>query len=138
MLQIGENLFPNESPNSWACTFRLPPSKLQPFKLKEALWSRPPIVCNNLNPIFQCMCTHTYKVKQVQNWSTFGARTSHGQTRTHKAHHGPDLGEATTFPVIVFFVPSHGTNTQMSFCPKTPKWESRNFQNWASYDFGSP
>jgi hypothetical protein len=32
-----------------------------------------------------------------------------------------DLGEATTFPLIIFFMPSHGAYTQMSFCPKTPK-----------------
>jgi hypothetical protein len=31
------------------------------------------------------------------------------------------LGEATTFPLIVYFVLGHGTNTQMSFCPWTPK-----------------
>jgi hypothetical protein len=28
---------------------------------------------------------------------------SHGQTRTHKTHHGPDLGEATTFPLYIIF-----------------------------------
>jgi hypothetical protein len=35
---------------------------------------------------------------------TFGARTRHGQTRTHKTHHGPDLGEVTTFPLIVYYL----------------------------------
>ncbi len=49
--------------------------------------------------------------------------TSHKQTQTHKTHHNPDLGEATTFPPIVFSVPGHGANTQMSFCPRTPKLE---------------
>jgi hypothetical protein len=34
----------------------------------------------------------------VHSWSTFGVRTSHKQTQTPKTHHGPDLGEATTFP----------------------------------------
>jgi hypothetical protein len=34
----------------------------------------------------------------VHNRNTFGAWMSHGHTRTHKTHHGPDLGEATTFP----------------------------------------
>ncbi len=29
----------------------------------------------------------------------FGARTNHGQTRIHKTHHDPNLGEATTFPL---------------------------------------
>jgi hypothetical protein len=61
----------------------------------------------------------------MHSWSTFGARMNHGQTQTHKIHHGRDLGEATTFPLIVFFVPNHGANTQMSFCPGTPKLESQ-------------
>ncbi len=53
--------------------------------------------------------------------SIFDAKTSHRQTwthKTHKTHHGPDLKEAVTFPLIVYFVPSHGANIQMSFCPK--------------------
>jgi hypothetical protein len=88
------------------------------------------------------LLTRTYK-NQTTSWlvhslSAFGARMSHGQTRTHKTQHGLDLGEATTFPFIVYFVPGHGTNTQMSFCPKTPKWESRNSQSWDSHDFGAP
>jgi hypothetical protein len=47
--------------------------------------------------------------------NTFGVKTSHGQTRTYKTHHGLDLGEATTFPLIVYFVLGHKTSTQMSF-----------------------
>jgi hypothetical protein len=46
---------------------------------------------------------------------------SHKQIRTHKTHHGLNLGEAITFPLIVFFVPDHEANTQMSFCFETPK-----------------
>ncbi len=34
----------------------------------------------------------------MHSWSTFGARMNHGQTRTHKTHNSPDLGETTTFP----------------------------------------
>jgi hypothetical protein len=49
---------------------------------------------------------------------------SHRQTQIHKIHHGSNLGKATTFPLIVHFVPSHGASTQMSFCPGTPKLES--------------
>jgi len=45
---------------------------------------------------------------------------NHRQTRIHKTHHGPDLGEATTFPFIVFFVPLHEAHIQMTFCPRTP------------------
>jgi hypothetical protein len=65
----------------------------------------------------------------MHSCNTFGARTSHGQTRTHKIHHSSNLGEATTFPLIVYFVPSHETNTQTSFCPRIPKWESWNSHN---------
>jgi len=60
------------------------------------------------------------------------------QTQIHKIHQGPDLGEATTFPLIVYYVLGHETNTQMSFCPRTPKWEFRNSQSWDSHDFGGP
>ncbi len=41
----------------------------------------------------------------------------HGFTR----HRGLDLGEAITFPLILFFVINHGGCIQMSFCLKTPK-----------------
>jgi hypothetical protein len=74
----------------------------------------------------------------MHSWSTFGAKTNHGQTRTHKTHHGSDLGEATIFPFIVYFVPLHETHIQMAFCLGTPKWESQNSQSWDSHDFGAP
>ncbi len=68
-------------------------------------------------------------------WSIFGACTSHGQTQTH---HGLDLGETITFPLIVFSMPSHGASTQMSFCLETPKLKSQNSLNWGSCNFGGP
>jgi len=74
----------------------------------------------------------------MHSWNTFGARTNHGQTQIHKTHHGPDLGEAATFPLIVYFVPLHEAHIQMAFCLGSPKWESRNSQNWDSRDFGAP
>jgi hypothetical protein len=46
---------------------------------------------------------------------------NHKQTRIHKIHHGPNLGEATTFPFIVYFVVGHMTNIQMTFCPGSPE-----------------
>jgi ribosome assembly protein YihI (activator of Der GTPase) len=49
----------------------------------------------------------------MHNWSTFGARTNHEQTQIHKTHHDPNLGEATTFPLVVSFVPGHKANTQI-------------------------
>jgi hypothetical protein len=58
------------------------------------------------------LITHGYvQIKQtswlVHSLNTFGARTNHGHPRTHKTHHGPNLGDATTFPLIVYFVPFH-------------------------------
>ncbi len=72
------------------------------------------------------------------SWNIFGAQMSHGQTWIHKPHHGPDLGEATTIPLIVFSMFGHMTNTQMSFCLVTCNGESRKFQNWDSHNFGRP
>jgi hypothetical protein len=74
----------------------------------------------------------------MHSWSTFGARTSHKQTQIHKTHHGPNLGEATTFRFIVYYVSLYEAHIQMTFCPGTPKWESRNFQYWDSYNFEAP
>jgi hypothetical protein len=61
---------------------------------------------------------------------------NHKQIQTHKTHHGPNLGEATTFPLIVYYVHGHKANTQMLFCPRTPKWESRNSHKWDFRNFG--
>jgi len=44
----------------------------------------------------------------------------------HETHHGPDSGEATTFPHIVFSAPHFGDYIQMALFPGTPKLESRN------------
>ncbi len=73
----------------------------------------------------------------MHSWSTFGARTSHGQTQIHKTHHDSNLGEATTFPLMVYFVPLHEAHIQMAFCSGTPKWEFRNSQIWDSFNFES-
>ncbi len=73
------------------------------------------------------LLTGTY-TNQTTSWlmhslSTFSARTSHKQIRTHTTHHGPNLGEAITFPLIVYYVFLHDAHIQMAFCPETPKWE---------------
>jgi hypothetical protein len=65
-------------------------------------------------------CTNQTTSWLVHSLSTFGARTSHRQTQIHKTHHGLNLKEATTFPLIVYYVLSHGTSAQMAFCPRTP------------------
>jgi hypothetical protein len=47
-------------------------------------------------------------------------------TLDHETHHGPDSGEATTFPHMVFSVPLRRDYIQMALFPGTPKLESRN------------
>ncbi len=49
-----------------------------------------------------------------------------GHPLDHETHHGPDSGEATTFPHIVFSAPRFGDYIQMALFPGTPKLESRN------------
>jgi hypothetical protein len=53
------------------------------------------------------ICTNQTTSWLVHSLSIFGARTKHGHPQIHKTHHGLDLGEATTFPLIVYFVPLH-------------------------------
>jgi hypothetical protein len=72
------------------------------------------------NSIIRRTCTNQTTSWLMHSWSTFGAWTSHGQTRTHKIHHGPTLGEATTFPFVIYSVLGHGTNTQVGVL-KFPK-----------------
>jgi hypothetical protein len=67
------------------------------------------------------MCKNQTISWLVHSYNTSNAHMNHKQTQTHKTHHNLDLGEVTTFPLIVFFVHGHGGNIQMSFCPWTPK-----------------
>jgi hypothetical protein len=62
-------------------------------------------------------------------------------TLTHKTHHGPDSGEATTFPHIVFSVPLCGGYIQMAFFSRdsqvgVPKF-SRNCPGWSRKTLGA-
>jgi hypothetical protein len=57
----------------------------------------------------------------------FGVRTSHEQPWTHLTHHGPNSGEATTFPHIVYSAALRRGYIRMAFFPGTPKLESRNY-----------
>ncbi len=56
----------------------------------------------------------------------FGVGTSHGRPWTRLTHHGPDSGEAITFPHGVFSALLHCTHAQVAICHGTPKVESRN------------
>jgi len=51
----------------------------------------------------------------MHSWSTFGARTSHGQMDSQDSPWPGFGGSYHLPPLIVYFVPSHETNTQMSF-----------------------
>jgi hypothetical protein len=67
----------------------------------------------------------------VLNWSILvhGRTTNkHGFTRFYTTR----IWGSHHLPLIVYYVPSHETNTQMLFCPKIPKWKSQNFQSWDS------
>jgi hypothetical protein len=44
------------------------------------------------------------------SWSTFVAQMNHGHTQIHKTHHDLNLGEAITFPLIVFSMINHNNN----------------------------
>jgi hypothetical protein len=72
--------------------------------------------------LFSWTCTNQITSWLMCSWRTFGARMSHGQTWIHKTTHSLNLGEATTFPLIVLYVLSHGACTQMSFFPGTPNY----------------
>jgi hypothetical protein len=74
----------------------------------------------------------------MHSLSTFGVRMNHGQTQTNKTHHDPNLGEATTFFLIVYYAPLHKAHIQMAFFPGTPKMEFQNSKSWDSRDFGAP
>jgi len=83
----------------------------------------------------------SYIQNQPTSWlklimHTFGVGTSHGQPWTHLTHHGPDSGEATTLPHIVFSASFHRTCIRMTFFPRTPKVKSQNCPNLNSLDFG--
>jgi hypothetical protein len=58
-------------------------------------------------------------------------------TLDHKTHHGPDSGEATTFPHIVYSATLHGGYIQMALFPGTPKLESRNCPRWSPETLGA-
>jgi hypothetical protein len=58
-------------------------------------------------------------------------------TLTHKTHHGPNSGEATTFPHIVFSASHRGGYIRMALFPGTPKEESQNCPGLEFQDFGS-
>jgi hypothetical protein len=75
------------------------------------------------------LLTRTY-TNQTTSWlvrslNVFGAQTHHSPDEPRANMDSQDsprprLGEVTTFPFIVHFMPGHETNTEMTFCPGTP------------------
>ncbi len=88
---------------------------------------------------------HEHASKTNTSWlevilHALGVGTSHGLIRTHLTHHGPDSGEATTFPLIVFSAAPHGGYIQMLFFPGLPSWSPETIPKLSqleSRDFGS-
>jgi len=62
----------------------------------------------------------------MHSWDTFGAWTNHGQTWIQKIHHDLDLGEATTFPLIVCL--AMGPTLKCHFVPKLSSWSPEIFE----------
>jgi hypothetical protein len=58
-------------------------------------------------------------------------------TVTHKTHHDPDSGEATTFSHIVFSAPRSKDYIQMAQILGTPEMESRICLNWTPRPLGA-
>jgi hypothetical protein len=109
----------------------------QHFGSKRACWSSEMGTRkSDKHQLLTWTCTNQTTSWLVCSLSVFSAWKSHGQWWIHKIHHVPNLEEATTFPFMVDFVHGHTTNTQMSFCPRIPKWESWNSQSWDFCDFG--
>jgi hypothetical protein len=52
----------------------------------------------NKHQLLTQICTNQTTSWLMHSLSNFGAKMRHGQTRTHKTHHSPDLGEATIPP----------------------------------------
>jgi hypothetical protein len=88
--------------------------------------------CSYLIIIFQICVTQLYSstslqgsnVQLMHSWNTFGARTSNEQLGLIRLTIARTWGETITFPLIVYFAPLHEAHIQMTFCPRTPKWES--------------
>jgi hypothetical protein len=74
----------------------------------------------------------------MHNCNIFSAQTNQEQTQIHKIHHNLDLGETTTFPLIVFSMLGHRVCTQMSFFLGFPNGSPENPKVGDSYDFGGP
>ncbi len=110
---------------------------LQHFGVRRTCWSSGMRLGRmTSNQSLTWTCTNQTTSWLVHSWNTSDVGTSHEQTWIHKTHHGPNLGEATTFPLIVYFVLSHGTSTQMTFCPGTPKFSQFKFSRlWGPHNF---
>jgi hypothetical protein len=96
---------------------------LQHFGGKGACWNSR-MGLGRMTSIYSLtwICTNQTTHWLMHSLGIFGARTNHGQPRIHKTHHGPDLREAITFPLIVFFVPFHGATSKWHFTQLGLPW----------------
>jgi hypothetical protein len=71
----------------------------QYFEDRRVCWSSEMGIRNiDKHQLLTRICTNQTTSWLLHNLNIFGARTSHGQIRTHKTHHSLDLGETTTLP----------------------------------------
>jgi hypothetical protein len=75
---------------------------------------------NDKHQLLTLTCTNQTTSWLLRSLSVFGVRTNHGQTRIHNIHHNLDLGEATTFPLIIYYVLGHMASTKCHFVPGLP------------------
>jgi hypothetical protein len=80
-------------------------------------------------------CTNQTTSLIVRSWNTMVHERTTGKPYSQNSSR-PGFGG--NHNLVVYFVLGHGTSTQMSFCPGTLKWESRNSHNWDFCDFGGP
>jgi hypothetical protein len=64
----------------------------------------------------------------MHSWNTFGAKTNHGQPWTHKIHHGPNLGEVTTFPLYYIMCLATIPTSKWHFIPELPSGSPKIFK----------
>ncbi len=65
----------------------------------------------------------------MRSWSTLEHEQASGNHKFTRLSTTQTWGKPPPSPIIVYSTPGYETGTQMSFCPWTPKWNSRNSQS---------
>ncbi len=89
----------------------------------------------------QLSCFTVLHPKPTTSWlklilHPFGCWDKPRATWTHLTHHGPDSGEATTFPLIVFSAALRGGYIKWLFFPGLPRWSPETVPVWTPGTLG--